>query len=375
VPPAANVAVTELAALKVKLQPAVPVHAPDQPLKTLLAAGVSVSVTWVLGGNVAEQVPGHEIPAGLLVTVPDPAPAIVTDKASPAPKAAVTLSAPVTVRLHVVPEHAPPHPTKKLLPGVSLSVTFVFWGNTAAHIVGQLIPAGLLVTVVPVPPPVMATVTPSPAINDAVTLAAAVIVTLQVIPEHAPLHPPKMKLAPGVAVSVTFVFLAKLAVHVVGQLIPDGLLVTVPELAAGGVTVNWNVVAEGVAGEVEPLPAPQLVSARVEKPTKINQNNGEPLMAALLRTCAKKRSRSWMKSPKEWLVAFLAPEGNLGLTPRLDYSDFCCLIHLSVRASRRSSGRVPPSSISSWNLRMSNLEPSSFWARSRNSRIFNCPSL
>jgi len=307
VPPAAKVAVTELAELKVRLHAAVPVHAPDQPLKTLLAAGVSVSVTGVFGGNVAEQVPGHAIPAGLLVTVPDPAPAMVTDKASPAPKAAVTLSAPVTVRLQVAPEQAPPHPTKNVLPGVSLRVTFVFWGNTAEHVVGQLIPAGLLVTVVPVPPPVMATVMPSPAINDAVTLVVVVIVRVQVVPEHAPPQPPKMKLAPGFAVNVTFAFLAKLAVHVVGQLIPAGVLVTVPEPAAGGVTVNWNAVAEGVVGEVEPLPAPQFVSARVEKPTKINRNNGKPLMAALLQ--AIKRSSSWMKSPKEWLVAFSPPEG------------------------------------------------------------------
>jgi hypothetical protein len=33
----------------------------------------------------------------------------------------------------------------------------------------------------------------------------------------------------------------------------------------------------------------------------------------------------------------------------------CSAIHLSVRASRRSSGRVPPSSISSWKVRILNL--------------------
>ncbi len=55
--------------------------------------------------------------------------------------------------------------------------------------------------------------------------------------------------------------------------------------------------------------------------------------------------------------------------------DLCCAIHLSVRASRRSRGRVPPSSISSWNLRMSNLGPNSFWARSRSSRNLSWPSL
>src|SRR6478672_5383907 len=54
---------------------------------------------------------------------------------------------------------------------------------------------------------------------------------------------------------------------------------------------------------------------------------------------------------------------------------FCCAIHLLVRASSRSRGSVPPSSISSWNLRRSNFGPNSFWARSRSSRNFNCPSL
>lgn len=54
---------------------------------------------------------------------------------------------------------------------------------------------------------------------------------------------------------------------------------------------------------------------------------------------------------------------------------FCCSIHLSVRASSMSSGRVPPSRISSWKARISNFGPSSFWARVRSSRIFSWPSL
>lgn len=50
---------------------------------------------------------------------------------------------------------------------------------------------------------------------------------------------------------------------------------------------------------------------------------------------------------------------------------FCSAIHLSVLTSRRSSGNVPPSIISSWKVRMSNLAPSSCLACSRSSRIFN----
>jgi len=57
------------------------------------------------------------------------------------------------------------------------------------------------------------------------------------------------------------------------------------------------------------------------------------------------------------------------------YRPFCSPIHLLVRASSISSGRVPPSRISSWNLRISNFGPNSFCARSRSSRILSCPSL
>src|SRR6516164_2678771 len=52
-----------------------------------------------------------------------------------------------------------------------------------------------------------------------------------------------------------------------------------------------------------------------------------------------------------------------------------CAIHLFVRTSRRSRVRLPPFNISSWNARMSNLGPSSFRARSRNSRNLSCPIL
>jgi len=38
---------------------------------------------------------------------------------------------------------------------------------------------------------------------------------------------------------VTCVFFAKLAVQVPGQVIPAGLLLTVPEFVAGAATVNW----------------------------------------------------------------------------------------------------------------------------------------
>ena len=57
------------------------------------------------------------------------------------------------------------------------------------------------------------------------------------------------------------------------------------------------------------------------------------------------------------------------------YLDFCSAIHLLVRASSRSSGSVPPLSISSWKARRSNFGPNSFRARSRSSRNLSWPSL
>jgi len=80
---AEKVAVTESAALRVTLQVASPVHAPLQPEKAPLDPGVSVSVTSLFCGKVAEHVVGQLIPAGLLVTVPVPVPATVTEMVTP----------------------------------------------------------------------------------------------------------------------------------------------------------------------------------------------------------------------------------------------------------------------------------------------------
>jgi hypothetical protein len=55
------------------------------------------------------------------------------------------------------------------------------------------------------------------------------MVTLQApIPEQAPLQPVKFDVAFGLAVRVTVVPLTKLAEHMLPQLIPDGVLVTLP---------------------------------------------------------------------------------------------------------------------------------------------------
>ena len=242
-----KVAVTELAAVTVTAQAASPVQAPVQLAKVLPVAGVSISITAVLGAKFAVQVPvegvAQLIPAGLLVTVPEPPPAVATVKGMPPLKSAPTVAAAVRVRLHVpLPEQLPVQPLKeKLAAGASVKVTSVFGGKLAVHVVvvvgEQLIPAGLLVTV---PPPTKATVSGTAALKVALTLAAALRVKLQVpVPVQLPPHPPNKKLVPGVAVSVICVPCAKLALHAaLGQLIPAGVLVIVPLPAAGAVTVS-----------------------------------------------------------------------------------------------------------------------------------------
>ena len=54
-----------------------PVQAPLHPLNTELALGAAMSVTDAFTANCALQAVGHEMPAGLDVTVPLPEPPIV----------------------------------------------------------------------------------------------------------------------------------------------------------------------------------------------------------------------------------------------------------------------------------------------------------
>lgn len=118
-------------ALSVTMQvEVVPLHAPDQPAKVELAAGVSVSVTCVPRLKLAVHVEGQLIPAGVLDTLPAPVPARVTVSVGRVwltLKVAVTcwLVLRVTVQVLAVPLQPPPdHPANvELVAGVSVSVT------------------------------------------------------------------------------------------------------------------------------------------------------------------------------------------------------------------------------------------------------------
>jgi hypothetical protein len=102
----------------------------------------------------------------------------------------------------------------------------------ALHVGLQLIPAGLLVTV-PAPVPAKRTFKTGGAwalSKVAVTCLLALSVTVQAasVPLHPPAHPTNDEPAAAVAVRVTTVPGSKLALHVCPQLIPDGLLLTLP---------------------------------------------------------------------------------------------------------------------------------------------------
>jgi len=117
-------------------------------------------------------------------------------------KVAVTVCSPFMATVHDEPGPLQPAPLKPLnvdpLVGVALSVTVVPVAKSVAHVPGQEIPLGLVVTV-PVPFPPTVTVIRSVEIGiikRAVTMA--LLATLQgPEPEHAPLQPANAE--PGAA--------------------------------------------------------------------------------------------------------------------------------------------------------------------------------
>jgi hypothetical protein len=118
------------------------------------------------------------------------------------------------VQVAVVPVQPPAHPTKvEPSAAVAVRVTAVPGSKLALHVCPQLMPDGLLLTL-PLPVPVMVTASVGKSLKVAVTEIFFVNVTVQALtPLHTPDHPAKKELAAGDAVSVTFVPLAKLALH------------------------------------------------------------------------------------------------------------------------------------------------------------------
>lgn len=245
-PPVPKVAVTAVAAFIVTTQEPVPEQPPpDHPVNVEPRAAVAVSVTTVPALKLAEHVPPQLMPAGALVTVPEPAPDFTTESTCVLAAVTVTPSVdglPMTA-VDVVDKTtlqdvlAVPVPTEKAVepPTATLTVAGAFTPFTVQP------PEGVSVAETVVAPPVRTTLNdwdapaasvavaadkasePSEGLEDTVKLAptlfVALIVTWQVleVPEHAPLQPPNTDPAAGVAVSVTTEFNPSLALQALPQ--------------------------------------------------------------------------------------------------------------------------------------------------------------
>src|SRR5207249_1004547 len=147
------------------------------------------------------------IPPGELVTVPLPVPALLTVSAKLGRlNVAVTVVAALRVTVQAPgPEQPPPLQPVKVEPaaGAAVSGTAVRRAGHGAQVAPQVIPTGELVTV-PLPVPALLTVSAKLGrLNVAVTVVAALKVTVQVpVPEQPPpLQPVKIEPAAGAAVS------------------------------------------------------------------------------------------------------------------------------------------------------------------------------
>jgi hypothetical protein len=180
-------------------------------------------------------------------------------------KLAVTLAAAasVTVQVPLPLQPAPDQPAKVWpTPAAAVKVTSVpLWKVDVQPTVGQMMPAGLEVTV---PVPLTLTVNPG-APKFAVTVPAALMATLQdgAAPQGAD-QPRNDEPAAGVAVSVTVLPYAKLALQVAPQLMPAGTDVTVPAPVGLETTVRVGVALKLAVTVAGALNATEVVAALPE---------------------------------------------------------------------------------------------------------------
>ena len=237
----------------------------------------------------------------------------------------------------MLPLQAPPdQPVKaEFAAGVSVSVTLDPVLKLALQAVPQLIPAGLLETLpVPVPPRVtIITGALWMTLKVAVTCWFAVRGTAQVrlvLLLHSPVQPAKEEFEPGVAVRVTWVPGSKEALHVWPQLIPDGLLATLPFPVPASVTPKVGEVLKLAMTDVScvtvTLQAPVPLQAP-DHPAKKELVAGEAVSV----TCVpllKLALQAWLQlipaglllmvpppAPAAWTLSWKEPPGKLELLP------------------------------------------------------------
>jgi hypothetical protein len=227
---------------------------------------VAVRFTIVPVVKVALQVVEQAvIPGGSLSTMPSPAPDLVTvsvKAAGAAVKVAVTVGLPTMATVHDEPVPLQPAPLNPLkvdpLTVVALSVTVVPVAKSAAHVPGQAIPLGLLVTL---PGPVPARITVSRSVATATlkrAVTVAVVVTEQgPVPEHPPLQPANTEPGAAAAFKETVVPSSNCPEHVPPQSMPTGEDVTVPSPVPSGCfcTVTVNSRFSSIGGRLIGAPA------------------------------------------------------------------------------------------------------------------------
>lgn len=248
---AVKVAVTELAAITETVQPPVPLQPlPDHPAKAEPEVATADSVTDVPDVKLATQVVPQLMPAGEEVTVPPPVPALVTESAKlPGGVCTTWLSAEeVLARYTPLPEYSA---VIECVPALRLELEHCAWPEASTMPEQIAVVPSLKVTVPVAVPPLPVTVavkvTDCPdvdglvpetsavvlvscAVKVAVTVVAALMVTVQ---PPAPLQPPPdqpVKAEPVVAAAVSVIAEPEVTLveHVAPQLIPAGDDVTVP---------------------------------------------------------------------------------------------------------------------------------------------------
>jgi hypothetical protein len=211
---------------------------PLQPMNAEPRAGAARSVTRVGAEKLAKQSATQSMDPGLPVTRPFPLPLRLTFNKCPWG---------INVALHDLlllivttpsEQSVSPLQPEKTEPGleVAMRVTEAPLVKFAEQLALQLIPAGLLVTI-PLPVPAAVAIAMILTVSFGVWTALTVKVAVQLLfasmvttplLQPVPVQPAKVEPEAGVAVSVTSVPLLNDAEQVLPQLIPAGLLVTVP---------------------------------------------------------------------------------------------------------------------------------------------------
>jgi hypothetical protein len=300
---------------------ATPLQAPLQPENRQPSEAAATSPTAVRMGYDVAHAGGQSMPPASLFTLPFPRTATATGYrcgAAP-PNEATSAFGPSIVSAHAgsEPEHAPDQES----PGpAAFKTRRIPLPNAPSHTRPQSIPGTSLVTV---PPPAVTT-----ASGNSVSGGAKVAVAdfgLSIVTEHVgwppeqlPPHPEKDQPGVGTALSVTTASAANEAVHVVPQLTPAGLLVTVPLPLVDTASEKLDA-RTGSNRAVTWYTTSSLISLIVQEPdpeqTPLQPANCEPGSALAVNVTGWKPSCLWEGNGKKHVAPQSIPGGLLVTVP------------------------------------------------------------